>query len=232
MSRVADTLSDNKEHFDQFRDILLDQKFLPGGRVQASIGSPRRTTAFNCFVSATIPDSMDGIMDTAKNAAQTMRLGGGIGYDFSTIRPNGAIITSLDSHSSGAVSFMQIFDSVCKTVESAGQRRGAQMAVLRVDHPDIEEFVKAKTNKTNLTQFNISVGITDEFMQAVVDGTEFELRFDGTVYKRIDARYLWDEIMRATWDWAEPGVLFIDRINEMNNLYYCETIAATNPLAI
>lgn len=229
MSRIANTLSDDPVHFYKFREVLLPQRFLPGGRVQASIGSPRKTTAFNCFVSRTIEDSMDGIMEAAKEAAQTMRLGGGIGYDFSTIRPAGDIITTLDSKSSGVLSFMQIFDSVCKTVASAGQRRGAQMGVLRVDHPDIEEFIEAKTNEHNLTQFNVSVGVTDEFMRAVVKGTDFELRFNNRVYRKVDARYLFDKIMRATWDWAEPGILFIDRINEMNNLYYCETIAATNP---
>lgn len=228
-SRVANTLSDNPEHFYRFRSILLPQRFLPAGRVQASIGSPRQTTAMNCFVSGTIEDSMDGIMKAASQAAQTMRLGGGIGYDFSTIRPRGDIIVSLDSKSSGVLSFMQIFDSVCKTVASAGQRRGAQMGVLRVDHPDIEEFIEAKTNSTNLTQFNVSVGITDDFMRAVERGKDFELQFKGRVYKRVDARYLWDKIMRATWDWAEPGVLYIDRIQEMNNLYYAESIAATNP---
>jgi ribonucleoside-diphosphate reductase alpha chain len=228
-SRVANTLADDPKHFYEFREILLNQRFLPAGRVQASIGSPRQTTAMNCFVSRTIEDSMDGIMKAAAEAAQTMRLGGGIGYDFSTIRPRGDIIVSLDSKSSGVLSFMQIFDSVCKTVASAGQRRGAQMGVLRVDHPDIEEFIEAKTNATNLTQFNVSVGVTDDFMRAVEKGKDFELSFEGRTYKRVDARYLWDKIMRATWDWAEPGVLYIDRINEMNNLQYCEVIAATNP---
>jgi len=230
-SRIGNTLSDDPAHFYAFRDILLEQRFLPAGRVQSAIGSPRKVTAFNCFVSRTIEDSMDGIMEAAKEAAQTMRLGGGIGYDFSTIRPKDDLIVSLDSKSSGVVSFMQIFDSVCKTVASAGNRRGAQMGVLRVDHPDIEEFIEAKTNSDNLTQFNISVGVTDEFMRCVEKGKDFELRFNERVYKRVDARYLWDKMMRATWDWAEPGILFVDRINGYNNLYYCETIAATNPLA-
>lgn len=229
MSRIAQTLADSNEHFHEFRDILLSMKFLPAGRVQSDIGSPRRTTAFNCFVSETIEDSMVGIMNGATNAALTMRLGGGIGYDFSTIRPRGDLIVSLDSKSSGPVSFMQIYDAVCKTVSSAGNRRGAQMGVLRVDHPDIEEFIEAKSNTDQLTQFNISVGVTDEFMQAVVDDTEFELRYEGRVWKRVSARYLWEKIMRATWDWAEPGILFLDRINERNNLWYCETISATNP---
>ncbi len=229
MSRIADTLTDDSDQFNEFRDILLDMRFLPAGRVQSDIGSPRRTTAFNCFVSQTIDDSMGSIMDTATRAAQTMRLGGGIGYDFSTIRPRGDLIVSLDSKSSGPVSFMQIYDAVCKTVSSAGNRRGAQMGVLRVDHPDIEEFIEAKANTDQLTQFNISVGVTDEFMESVRSGGEFELKFQGRVYKRVNARYLWEKIMRATWDWAEPGILFIDRINERNNLYYAETIAATNP---
>ena len=228
-SRVGNTLADNGEHFKAWREILLPQRFLPAGRVQASIGSPRKTTAFNCFVSRTIPDSADGIMDTAKDAFNTMRLGGGIGYDFSTLRPKGDLIVSLDSKSSGPLSFMHIFDAICATVSSAGHRRGAQMGVMRVDHPDIEDFIEAKANSTEYTRFNLSVGVTDEFMKAVQKGTDFELKFNDRVYKRVDAQYLWDKIMRATWDWAEPGILFIDRINEMNNLYYCETIASTNP---
>ncbi len=229
MSRIANALADNPEYFESYRHILLEQKFLPGGRIQASVGSPRQTTAFNCYVSRTIEDSIDGIMQAATESAHTMRLGGGIGYDFSTIRPRGDLIISLDSKASGPLSFMQINDAICKTVSSAGHRRGAQMGVMRVDHPDIEEFIEAKTNTNNLTQFNLSVAVTDKFMQAVVDGTDFELVWNGRVYDRISARNLWDKIMRATWDWAEPGVLFIDRINEMNNLWYCETIAATNP---
>lgn len=229
MGRIANALSDDSDHFSKFRTVLLNQRFMPAGRVQSAIGSPRRTTAFNCFVSPTIPDSMDGIMDTAKKAARTMRMGGGNGYDFSTLRPKGDLIVSLDSTSSGPVSFMGIFDAVCCTISSSGHRRGAQMGVMRVDHPDIEEFVEAKTNSDKLTNFNISVGVTDDFMRAVENKGEFELRFEGRVYKRIDACSLWEKIMRATWDWAEPGILYIDRINEMNNLWYCETIAATNP---
>lgn len=228
-SRMAQPLSDSPEHFQRFRDTLLSQLFLPAGRIQSSVGSPQRTTAFNCFLSGTIHDSMGGIMDKAKEAAQTMRLGGGIGYGFSTIRPRDALITTLDSKSSGVVSFMRIYDATCGTVKSAGDRRGAQMGVLRVDHPDIEEFIEAKTNETELTNFNISVGITDEFMEAVMANEMFDLRFDGQVYKKVSARMLWDKIMRATWDWAEPGVLFIDQINRMNNLKAIEDIVATNP---
>lgn len=228
-SRVANTLADDPEHFYKFREILLPQRFMPGGRVQSSIGSPRKTTAFNCFVSSAIEDSMDGIMNAAKDAAQTMRLGGGIGYDFSTLRPKGDKIVTLDSKASGVISFMDIFDAICKTVSSAGNRRGAQMGVLRIDHPDIEEFIEAKTNSTELTKFNISAGVTDEFMESMLRGRDFSLRFNDQVYNIVDSQYLWDKLMRATWDWAEPGVLYIDRINEMNNLWYCETISATNP---
>ena len=229
MVRVADALKDNEEHYLQFKDILLNQRFLPAGRVQAAIGAPREVTAFNCFVSGTLEDSMEDIMEKAAEAAQTMRLGGGIGYDFSSLRPRGDHIASLDSRSSGPISFMGIFDAICKTIASAGHRRGAQMGVLRVDHPDIEEFIKAKNNSTTLTQFNVSVGVTDDFMDAVINDKMFDLVFEGKRYKTVRARYLWDEIMRGSWDWAEPGVLFIDTINKKNNLGYCETIAATNP---
>jgi ribonucleoside-diphosphate reductase alpha chain len=228
-SRVADFLADDKQHFYAFRDILLHQRFLPAGRIQAGAGAPRKVTLLNCFVSQTIDDSMEGIMKAATDAAKTMRMGGGIGYDFSTLRPRNDRITTLDSGSSGAVSFMQIFDAVCKTISSAGNRRGAQMGCLRVDHPDIEEFVRAKQNETSLTQFNISVLVTNAFMDAVKSNDSFELKFGGRVYKRVSARSLWDEIMRSNWDWAEPGVIFIDRINQTNNLRYTEEISATNP---
>jgi ribonucleoside-diphosphate reductase alpha chain len=228
--RIADTLKDNDTHYEAFKNILLEQRFLPAGRVQAAIGAARLATPYNCFVSPTIPDSMKGIMDVAKYAAETMRLGGGIGYDFSTIRPRGDTIAN-GSVASGPVSFMRIFDAVCGTVASAGHRRGAQMGVLRIDHPDIEEFIRAKQNKTNLTNFNISIGVTDKFMEAVKENRGYDLVWSGRKYRTIDAKNLWNEIMRSTWDWAEPGVLFIDRINEMNNLYYCEEIAATNPCA-
>lgn len=228
-SRVANALKDSDEHYQSFRDTLLNQRFLPGGRVQSAVGAPREVTPYNCFVSMTITDSMDSIMDAAKKAAETMRLGGGIGYDFSNLRPRGANIVSLDSRASGPVSFMGIFDAICKTISSAGHRRGAQMGCLRIDHPDIEEFITCKSDNTTLTQFNISVLITDEFMKAVDNDSMFQLRFDGRVYKQVRARYLWEKIMRQTWDYAEPGVLYIDRINRKNNLWYCETIAATNP---
>ncbi len=228
-NRVAAALQDDPIHFKKFRDCLREQRFLPGGRIQSAMGSLRQATAYNCFVMPTIEDNMGSILDVLRVSVETMRRGGGVGYDFSQLRPYGDRIKTLDSIASGPVSFMGIFDAACKTVSSAGHRRGAQMAVLRVDHPDIETFVHAKQNQTALTAFNISVAVTDEFMGAVKEGTKFDLKFEGQKRGEIDARTLWEQIMRSTWDWAEPGVLFIDRINEMNNLYYCEEICATNP---
>lgn len=233
MTRVASALQDSESHFHAYRDILLSMRFLPAGRIQATMGSTRNITAFNCFVSGTIADSFveghGSIMERAKEAAATMRMGGGIGYDFSTLRPRGNLIRKLNSQSSGPISFMQIFNAVCLATSSSGHRRGAQMGVLRVDHPDIEEFIRAKQNSTELTGFNISVGLTDAFMEAVRDDREFPLTYAGTVYRSVWARQLWEMLMRSTHAWAEPGVLFIDRIISQNNLGYCETIAATNP---
>ena len=229
MYRIAGTLSDGSEHYHAFKDILLDMRFLPGGRVQSAIGSPRLVTAYNCFVSGLIEDDSTSIMQRATEAYFTMRKGGGIGYDFSRIRPRGDRIRSLDSRASGPVSFMGIFDAVCNTVCSAGHRRGAQMGVLNISHPDVEEFIRAKQNSNRLTAFNISLGVTNRFMDALLAGEKFPLEFNGEVYKWINPEHLWEEVMRSTWDWAEPGVLFIDTINEYNNLYYCEKIEATNP---
>lgn len=229
IKRISKALCDGIEHQYKLEDILGSLRFLPAGRVQNAMGSPRITTAYNCFVSGTIEDSMDSIMLRATQAAETMRRGGGIGYDFSHIRPRGDMIVSLESQSSGPVSFMGIYDSICQTIASSGHRRGAQMGVLRIDHPDVYDFIRAKRNNDKLTGFNISVGITDKFMECLETGEGFDLVFEGKVYDTIDANDLWDEIMESTWDWAEPGVLFIDRIAEMNNLWYCEEIAATNP---
>ena len=229
IKRIAKALCDGIEHQYTLEDILGNMRFLPAGRVQSAIGSNRITTAYNCFVSGDIEDSMDSIMKRASESSETMRKGGGIGYDFSKLRPKGDLIKSLDSKSSGPISFMGIFDSICQTIASSGHRRGAQMGVLRIDHPDILEFIRAKRNSDKLTGFNISVGITDAFMEALINETEYDLYFDNIHRGTLNAKEVWDEIMQSTWDWAEPGVLFIDRIQEMNNLFYCETISATNP---
>lgn len=217
------------EHREAIKEMLLDQRFLPAGRIRNAIGADKVVTAFNCYVMENIPDSLDGIMDVAKAGALTMKMGGGTGYNFSQIRPKGDLIKSVGSMASGPVSYMHIFDATCATVKSAGERRGAMMMVLRVDHPDIEEYVDIKTQKGVLENANISVAVTKEFMEAVDNDTDFELKFEGRVYRTVRATELWDKIMQATWDWAEPGILFIDRINEENNLWYCETISATNP---
>lgn len=227
--RIIGPLSDNEEHRRDIKMTLLDQAFLPAGRIQRAVGSPHEVTAYNCFVSRTIEDSTDGIFDSLKEAFKTMRMGGGIGYSFSTLRYRGALIKTQGQPASGAVSFMAPFDAMCKTVASAGNRRGAMMGVLNVDHPDIEEFIEAKQDGTSLTGFNISIGVTDKFMTAVREGTDFDLVWNGEVVRKVNARNLWDKIMRSTWDYAEPGILFIDRINKANNLWYCEHIAATNP---
>jgi ribonucleoside-diphosphate reductase alpha chain len=228
-ARVADHLKDDEEHFRQTHEILEAQRFLPAGRIQASAGAARRTTAFNCYASGTILDSMAGIMQALTDAAETMRLGGGDGFDFSTLRPKGDLIRSLGSTSSGPISFMGVWDSMCETIKSAGHRRGAMMGVLRVDHPDIEEFITCKQQNGKLTNFNISVTVTDLFMWAVKNDEDFDLVFEGRVHKTVSARMLWNKIMRNTWDHAEPGVLFIDKINNKNNLWYAEEIATTNP---
>lgn len=227
--RIASALSDSEEHRLALKQAILNQRLLFAGRVQSSVGAARRVASHNCFVMHTIPDSMVGIFDILAKSARTMQMGGGIGMDFSTLRPKNWMISSLDTFSSGPISFMDVWDAMCKTIMSAGHRRGAMMGVLRVDHPDIRDFIYAKHDGTRFNNFNISVGITDEFMQAVVAGKSFDLKFRDTVCKTVDARNLWDEIMRSTWDYADPGVLFLDNINNMNNLWYCENIAATNP---
>ncbi len=229
IDRLCDTLADTPSHRSSIWDILSNMRFLPGGRIQKDIGSPYATTAFNCFVSGKIEDSMSSIMDRLKEAAETLRRGGGMGYDFSNLRPRGAYIRTLNSHSSGPISFMELYNTMCGTVQSAGHRRGAQMAVLRVDHPDILDFITCKSSDGKLTNFNISVAITDDFMEALKNDEEYELRFEGRIYKKIPAKTVWDAIMKNTWDYAEPGVIFIDRMNAMNPMYYIEHIIATNP---
>ena len=204
-------------------------RFLPAGRIISGAGTERRVTLFNCFVMGDIPDDMEGIFEHLKQAALTMQQGGGIGYDFSTLRPKGAAVKGVGADASGPLSFMDVWDAMCRTIMSAGSRRGAMMATMRCDHPDIEAFIDAKNEPGRLRMFNLSVLITDAFMAAVKEDASWELTFKGTVYKSLPARALWDRIMRATYAFAEPGVIFIDRINRQNNLWYCEEIHATNP---
>lgn len=214
---------------DRFYAALEDFKFLPAGRILAGAGTGREVTLFNCFVMGTIPDSMAGIFQALKEAALTLQQGGGIGYDFSTIRPRGAEVKGVAADASGPLSFMDVWDAMCRTIMSAGSRRGAMMATLRCDHPDIEDFIAAKQDSARLRMFNLSVLVSDAFMEAVRADAPWDLQFAGRVHRSIPARALWDRIMRATYDYAEPGVIFIDRINQQNNLAYAETIAATNP---
>ncbi|NHQ74737.1 adenosylcobalamin-dependent ribonucleoside-diphosphate reductase [Roseovarius gahaiensis] len=214
---------------ERFYSALEDFKYLPAGRITAGAGTARSVTLFNCFVMSTIPDSMGGIFEMLKEAALTMQQGGGIGYDFSTIRPKGAEVHGVAADASGPLSFMDVWDAMCRTIMSAGSRRGAMMATMRCDHPDIEDFIAAKSDSARLRMFNLSVLVTDDFMEAVKADGPWELEFGGKVYKTVQARDLWNTIMQATYDYAEPGVIFIDRINAANNLNYCETIAATNP---
>ena len=230
IARALAVVEKNADHWEnEFYGALEDFKFLPAGRITAGAGTARKVTLFNCFVMGTIPDSMGGIFDMLTEAALTMQQGGGIGYDFSTIRPKGALVTGVAADASGPLSFMDVWDSMCRTIMSAGSRRGAMMATMRCDHPDIEDFITAKSDAARLRMFNVSVLVTDPFMEAVKANGSWDLVFDGKVYQTVKARDLWNKIMRSTYDYAEPGVIFIDRINKANNLGYCETIAATNP---
>jgi ribonucleoside-diphosphate reductase alpha chain len=233
--RIATALAEGEaapvraEWVDRFRGALADFEFLPAGRIIAGAGTGRSVTLFNCFVMGTIPDDMAGIFAHLREAALTMQQGGGIGYDFSTLRPKGAPVKGVGADASGPLSFMDVWDAMCRTIMSAGSRRGAMMGTLRCDHPDIEAFIEAKREAGRLRMFNLSVLVTDAFMAAVKDDAAWELKFDGVTYRTVQARELWDKIMRATYAYAEPGVIFIDRINRANNLHYCETISATNP---
>ncbi|MGB0607310.1 MAG: adenosylcobalamin-dependent ribonucleoside-diphosphate reductase [Paracoccaceae bacterium] len=228
-SDLARVEKDPAQWEEKFYHALEDFKFLPAGRITAGAGTARKVTLFNCFVMGTIPDSMGGIFDMLKEAALTMQQGGGIGYDFSTLRPKGALVTGVAADASGPLSFMDVWDSMCRTIMSAGSRRGAMMATMRCDHPDIEDFITAKSDAARLRMFNVSVLVTDAFMEAVKADGQHDLVFDGKTYKTVSARGLWDKIMQSTYDYAEPGVIFIDRINKQNNLAYCESIHATNP---
>ena len=226
---AAEKLADQTRWAEAFYGILEDYRFLPAGRILAGAGTERQVTLFNCFVMGRIPDSLDGIFLQLQEAALTMQQGGGIGHDFSTIRPRGAEVKGVGADASGPVSFMDVWDAMCKTIMSAGMRRGAMMATMRCDHPDIEAFIAAKRDAGRLRNFNLSVLVTDDFMAAVKSGAEWPLVFEGRIYRSLPATHLWDQIMRATYDYAEPGVIFIDRVNAENNLSYCETIASTNP---
>ncbi len=212
-----------------FHDCLSGLAFLPAGRILAGAGADRQVTLFNCFVMGKIDDDLGAIFENVKQAALTMQAGGGIGQDFSTLRPRGASVRGIEATASGPVSFMDVWDAMCRTLMSAGQRRGAMMATLRCDHPDIEEFIAAKSDPTRLRNFNLSVLVTDAFIDAIKTGAPWNLVFEGCIYKTVSARDLWRTIARSNYDFAEPGVVFIDRINATNNLAYCETIHATNP---
>ena len=231
--RVAETLAapekDPALWAGRFYEAMADFKFLPAGRILAGAGTKRNVTLFNCFVMGTIPDDMRGIFENLLEAALTMQQGGGIGYDFSTLRPKGAPVKGVGADASGPLTFMDVWDAMCRTIMSAGHRRGAMMATMRCDHPDIEAFIEAKREAGRLRMFNLSVLVTDAFMTALKEDAPWELKFGGTTFKVLRARDLWDKIMRATYAYAEPGVIFIDRINRRNNLHYCETISATNP---
>jgi len=252
---LASVEKSNRAEWEQrFYKVLEGFTFLPGGRIQAGAGTGHRVTLFNCFVMGTIEDSLDSIFDALKEGALTMQQGGGVGYDFSTLRPSGAPAVSVGVTASGPVSFMQIWDAMCATILSTGARRGAMMATLRCDHPDIEEFIRIKQDAAKLRHFNLSVLVSDAFMQAVQADADWQLVFpmgsrdvaaaENTVeriwsgsmlpvrcrvLRTVRARHLWDQIMQATYDYAEPGVIFVDRVNALNNLWYAEQISATNP---
>ena len=257
--RVARAVASVEKQPAQWERAFLDAQVrgvVMGGRINSSAGTARESTWINCFVqpiadaiSHSDSEGRPGIYVALQQATETMRRGGGVGYDFSQLRPHGAYVKTTQSEASGPVSYMRVFDRSCETVESAGARRGAQMGILRIDHPDVLEFVHAKATHGELVNFNMSVAVTNDFMQRLIADGDFELvhavqpaprlatpdvyrRADGMwVYRRVKARALWDEIIASTYDHGEPGILFIDRVNEDNNLYYCERIEATNPCA-
>lgn len=261
-NRIAAALKDDDDHFHHLRDALLHMRFAPGGRIQVAMGAGRSVTAYNCFVGGDIEDSwVEGegsIMARATEAAATLRMGGGLGNNFSSLRPKGELIRKLGSRSGGILPFLNIFNAVGEAANSAGDRNGAEMGVLNIDHPQIFDWIHAKQPSQTLqvlwdhvgempegnlkkqlfaglqetlkyTRFNLSIGVTDEFMEAKQAGKSFKLRWDRHEYQEIDPNELWEQAMRSTWDWGEPGVLFLDTINRWNPLYYCENLNATNP---
>lgn len=235
LQRVADAVAKAEKPANRkiwrarFHEALTDFRFIPAGRILAGAGTARNVTLFNCFVMGTIPDSLPGIFEHLREAAITLQQGGGVGMDFSTIRPSGAIVMGVGAQASGPLSFMDTWDAMCRTIMSAGQRRGAMMGCLRIDHPDIEAFIDAKRDGTRFRNFNLSVLVTDAFMSALDEGGDWTLTFDGQPYRTLPAADLWDRLMRATYDAAEPGVIFLDRVNALNNLADIETISASNP---
>lgn len=235
LERVADAVakaekpSSRKIWRARFREALTDFRFIPAGRILAGAGTARNVTLFNCFVMGAIPDSLPGIFEHLRESAITLQQGGGVGMDFSTIRPLGAPVLGVGAQASGPLSFMDTWDAMCRTIMSAGQRRGAMMGCLRIDHPDIEAFIDAKRDSARFRNFNLSVLVTDAFMSALEAGGDWTLSFDGQLYRSLPAADLWDRLMRATYDAAEPGVIFIDRVNALNNLADIETISASNP---
>lgn len=231
--RWSRSTTDNDKDFRRALRYTRDQSLLPAGRQQHSMGRPYLTTAYNCFVGGEIPDSYEGIMEALKLGGMTLRTGGGVGWAFDTLRPEGELIRGLGpgSYSSGPISFMRVWDVNCETILTAGHRRGAMMGVMRVDHPDILKFISAKRATGQLKNFNISVAVTTAFMEALEKDGLYDLHFGGMKYATVRAVDVWAKMMESNWDWAEPGILFIDRINERNPLYYCEKISATNPCA-
>ncbi|MBP9231149.1 MAG: ribonucleoside-diphosphate reductase, adenosylcobalamin-dependent, partial [Phenylobacterium sp.] len=234
-ARVARAVSEPEapERREAFRaevmEALTDYRFLPAGRILAGAGTQRSVTLFNCFVMGAIPDDLGAIFEHVREAAVTLQQGGGVGMDFSSVRPNGSLVRGVGADASGPLSFMDVWDSMCRTILSAGQRRGAMMGCLRIDHPDIEAFIDAKREPGRLRNFNLSVLVSDAFMQALAADAEWPLVFDGKIHRNVRAADLWARLMTATYDAAEPGVIFIDRVNANNNLAYCEEILASNP---
>ena len=225
----AEPAEQREQWRERFADALADFRFIPAGRILAGAGTDRSVTLFNCFVMGTVPDSLEGIFSHLREAAMTMQQGGGVGMDFSTVRPSGSPVKGVGADASGPLTFMDCWDSMCRTVLSAGQRRGAMMGCMRIDHPDIEAFIDAKRDPTRFRNFNLSVLVTDEFMKALSAGADWPLIFGDKTYRTVPATELWHRLMKSTYDTAEPGVIFVDRVNEQNNLAYCERISASNP---